>query len=92
MMRSLIAAFGSGTIGVGFGNFASGQPHKSSAEKVIEISRFMVPPYADIRRAKVNDRLLRICAPVAGAQVAVGAYRLFFIELRQRRGDFRQPV
>lgn len=92
IVSSLAAAFGSGTIGVGFGIFASGQALRSRAEKVIAISRFMLPPDADIGCAEVNDRLPRSRAPVAGIQVAVGAYRQFFIALRQRCGDFKQAV
>ena len=46
-------AFGSGTIGVGFGNFASGQPLSSRAISVRGISRFMMPPDAGVRCVEV---------------------------------------
>ena len=52
-MGSMRDAFGSGTIGVGFGNFASGQPLSSRATKAKGISRFMMPPDAGVCCAEV---------------------------------------
>ena len=65
---SLTAAFGWGTIGVGFGSFASGQPHNSRVTSVKGISRFMLSPDAGTGCARINDRRLRMPAPVANAK------------------------
>lgn len=52
---ALSAAFGAGTIGVGFGNFASGQPLNSTATKINENMRFMMSPVSDFSGLERND-------------------------------------